>query len=90
MCFARQDDGSSNSARNRRSKSTLGAYGSEESRVGGFLRKGGRWSVFQGSYFPCFSGDFLAILGLTKVPFGKYFLLFWGFLSKSKLGKAKL
>ena len=22
-------------------------------------------------------------LGLTKVPFGEYFLLFWGFLSKS-------
>ena len=32
----------------------------------------------------CFSGDFL-FLGLTKVPFGDYFLFFLGFLSKSKL-----
>ena len=29
------------------------------------------------------------ILGLTKVPFGDYFLFFWAFLSKSKNTKIK-
>ena len=33
-------------------------------------------------FWGCFSGDFF-IFSLTKIPFGKYVLFFWGFLSKS-------